>query len=182
MPFLPEAAILPIMMISTLASTGVAAAGAMEQASATQNQMNFQAQVAKFNQQMDIDQANRERMLGEQQAQQQGMKTRAEVGSIMATQGAAGLDVTSGSPLAVQQSAQKLGQYNEALVRNDASRRAYDYLVKGFADEASQNLYTFGAQQAPIAGGLKAGGTVLAGIGSVSEQYARFGPASTLGA
>jgi hypothetical protein len=170
-----------VMVGATLIGAAVSAAGAMEQASATQNQMNYQAAVANINAGIDRQQAQREIALGEQQAQQQGMKTRAEVGGIIAEQGAGGLDVRSGTNAMVQNSAESLGRFNEAIVRNDASRRSYDYLVKGFQDEASSQLYSFGARQAPIAGAFAAAGSLLGGASSAATSYARFGPASTLG-
>jgi hypothetical protein len=168
MPFAPEIAI-----AATVLGAAVSAAGAMEQASATQNQMNYQSQVANINRQIDYQQSQREIALGEEKAQQAGMKTRSELGGIIAEQGAGGLDVRSGTNLLVQDSAERLGQFNEAIVRNDASRRSYDYLVKGFSDEASQNLYAFGAQQAPVAGAFQAGGA-LTGLSSAATKYYQF--------
>jgi len=176
MPFIPEAAMLPIMIGTTIASGAVGAAGAMEQASATQNQMNSQSAVAQQNRNYDIQQSNRELQLGVQKVQQEGMKTRAELGDIIATEGAAGLDVNSGSDFLVQDSARKLGQFNERIAYNDAQARSTDYLVKGFSDEASSNLYAFGAKQAPIAGAFQAGGSLLSSASTAAVDYARFGP------
>ena len=169
------AAAMPLIsVVSTLAAGAVTAMGAMEQASAQQNMMNYQAQVAAMNANIDRQQASQQLALGETQAQQQGMKTRAEVGAIVAQQGAGGLDVRSGSPLAVQQSAENLGRFNEALVRNDAQRREQDYLVKGFSDEASSRLYAFGAEQAPIAGAYAAGGSLLGAAGTAAGRWYQF--------
>lgn len=168
-----------VIMGVTLLAGVVSAAGAMEQASATANQMNYQAAVAKINAGFDQQQAQREVDLGEQQAQQQGMKTRAELGGIIAQEGAGGLDVRSGTNALVQDSALHLGQFNESIVRNDAQARARDYLVKGFADEASSQLYGFGAEQAPIAGGFQAGGSVLGAAASAGQFGYRFGVLGT---
>src|SRR5215469_17340230 len=103
MPFIPEAAMLPIMLATTVAAAGVQAAGAMEQASATANQMNYQSAVANINRNYDIQQANREIQLGEQATQRDAMKTRAELGGIIAEEGAGGLDVRSGTNALVQE-------------------------------------------------------------------------------
>jgi hypothetical protein len=170
-----------VMVGATILGAAVSAAGAMEQASATQNQMNYQAEVANRNQQIDVAQAQTQRALGYTQEEEAGMRTRAEVGGIVAEQGAGGLDVRRGSPLAVSQSAERLGYFNNQLLENDAERRSYDYLVKGFSDSASQELYSFGARQAPVAGAFAAGGVGLAGAASAAERWARFGPATTLG-
>lgn len=178
MPMLPEIAI-----AATVIGAGVSAAGAMEQASATENMMNYQSAVAGINENINRQQATREVALGEEQAQQQGMKTRAELGGIIAEQGAGGLDVRSGTNALVQDSALSLGRFNESIVRNDASRRSYDYLVKGFSDEASSKLYAFGAEQAPIAGAFQAGGSVLGGAATTAKLAYQFGqpPGTPLG-
>jgi hypothetical protein len=172
----------PVMLAATVIGAGVSAAGAMEQADAAKNQMNYQSAVAGINAQIDRQQAQREIQLGEQQAQQQGMKTRAELGGIVAEEGAGGLDVRSGSNALVQDSAFRLGNFNQQIVRNDAQRRSYDYLTKGFADSASKELYTFGARQAPIGGAFTAGASLLGGAATTAQDYARFGPAGGLGA
>ena len=181
MPFIPEAAMLPIMLATTVAAAGVQAAGAMEQASATANQMNYQSAVANINRNYDIQQANREIQLGEQATQRDAMKTRAELGGIIAEEGAGGLDVRSGTNALVQESALNLSRFNEDILRNDARARYTDYLVKGFSDEASSNLYAFGARQAPIAGAFGAGGALLTGASTAAVDYARFGKPTTLG-
>jgi hypothetical protein len=175
MPFIPEAALLPIMIGTTVAAGAVSAAGAMEQANATENQMNYQSAVAQQNRNYDIQQSNRELQLGTQAVQREGMKTRAELGGIIADEGAAGLELQSGSNALVQDSARKLGQFNEMIAYNDAQARSTDYLVKGFSDEASRNLYAFGAKQAPVAGAFQAGGALLSGASTAAVDYARFG-------
>ena len=166
------------MAMVALAATAiggiVSAMGAMEQGQASANMQNYQAQVAQQNQQIALQQAGYEQRKGELQAQEQGIKTKANVGAILAQQGASGLDPTQGSASAVRASAEKLGGFNEQLVRADASRRAYDYQVGAFTDAAQARLYQFGAQQAPIGAMYTAAGDVFGAGGSVAGKWYQY--------
>src|SRR5215471_3330383 len=110
---------------STVMSGVVGAVGGVMGGQAQSNMYNYQAGIANLNATIAKQNAAYETALGEQQAQAQGMKTRATISQTRANQGAGGLDVNSGSNLQVRQSEAELGSYDMALIRNNAARRAY---------------------------------------------------------
>src|SRR6266852_6470344 len=101
--------------ISSIGSA-VAAGGSIFGGIAAYNQGKYQAGVAEMNAQIAEQNANYERQIGEVQAQQSGMKTRAIVGSTIATQGASGLAVGSGSGERVVESEYNLGSEDQAVI------------------------------------------------------------------
>ena len=166
-----------IGMVGTLLSGVFGAIGAIAQANAQSNMASYQAQVAQ--QQAQIAEQNRRYELarGETQAQKQGLEARAQAGGILATQGASGLDTESGSASLVRESAFRLGTYNEALVRSDAARRAYDFQVQGWNDQAQSQLYSMQASSAKTAGMFGAMGSLLGTAGSVAGKWYQYGGA-----
>jgi|SRR5215472_902504 len=168
----------------SLVSGVFSAMGAMQQANAQAAQANYQAQVAAQQKIIADQQASYETAKGETQAQQQGLEAKAKVGAVVAQEGASGLDVASGSPAAVKDSAFRLGTYNEQLVRADAERRAYDYKIQGWTAEQQSKLYSMEAESAKSGGQLAAIGSLLGSAGSVAGKWYQYGGAGggTLGA
>ena len=91
---------------------------------------NYQAGIAEMNAQIARQNAAYETALGEQKAQESGLKTRAQISQTRATQGASGLDVNSGSGAEVRKSEFVLGDYDQSVIRNNAARRAYGFEVE----------------------------------------------------
>lgn len=142
---------------SALAGTAVSMSGAKYQAEASANMYNYKAQVAEQN-------ARYETTLGENKAQSEALKNRAQGGMIRAAQGAGNLNVNTGSAALVQQSEEKLGQFGEATVRSDAARRAYNFETESVMDTAS-------AENAKTEGDYKMASSLLSGVGSVSDKW-----------
>jgi|SRR5215469_7975330 len=158
------------------------AMGAMEQGQAQSNMMTYQAQVAQANATIASQQAAYETKKGEVAAQEQGIKTKANVGAIVAQQGAGNLDVGSGSAADVSASAEKLGVYNESLARADAARKAYNYQVAAFGSSAQAGLDQFGAQQAITGSYFTAAGDLIGAGGSVAGKWYQYSGGSSGGA
>src|SRR6266446_6811854 len=118
----------PVTLAGMAATAGgaiVGAIGSSYKGQAESNMYNYQAGVAQVNEQIAKQNAAYEKELGETQAQEAGMKTRAEMGQIKAAQGASGLDVNCCSAVDVQKSAQEVGTFNETMIRSNAAKRAY---------------------------------------------------------
>lgn len=159
---------------ATLASGAVGAYGAIQSSDAQSKAAKFNAEVAGVNQQIANQNAEFAGAAGEQQAAQQEMKTRAEVGSIKANQAAGGVDVNSGSAVDVRSSAAALGELNAITIRSQAARTAYGYQNQAESYGAQQGLETSQAAAAQTAGAINAGTTALGSLGSASSNWANF--------
>jgi hypothetical protein len=138
---------------------------------ASSNLYQYQAAVAKINQQIAEQNAKYATAAGEVKAQESGMRTRAEIGQTRAVQGASGLDVNRGSAVEVRASEADIGAENTATIRSNAAREAYGYKVQGFQAGAQSTIYGMAAKNATIAGDIGAGSSILGGVASVSDKW-----------
>lgn len=158
---------------ATLAGGITSAIGAEKTAAATQQSYNYQAGVATLNSQIDLQNADYARQQGEIQASQYGMKQSQQEAQIKVNQAASGLDVNSGSAVAVQQSQQKIGAIDTAQIRTNAAKTAYDYDVKSTMDLNQSTLDIMGGNNAIAAGNISAASSILGSVGSVSSKWAQ---------
>lgn len=135
------------------------------------NMYNYQAAVAQINQQIMQQNASWATQEGEVQAQQSGMKTRAQVATTQAQQGAGNLDVRSGSNARVQASELEIGEEDQALIRSNAAQRAYGFEVQGFQYAAQASSDKAAASNSQTAGTISAVSSLLGGAGSVSSKW-----------
>jgi hypothetical protein len=169
-----------VAILGTIISGVVGAMGAMQQGAAAQASANYQAAVAQQNRMIAEQNAHFEELHGEQQAQTQGLKDKAAMGSIVAGEGASGLDITTGSKKSVIDSTQKLSTFNEALIRNDSARKAYDFRAQAFNYEAQSRLFTFQGENARTASNFQAFGSLLGSAASVGQRWYQFGGAPNI--
>lgn len=163
---------IPIIAVAATAlSAGVGAYSAISSANAQSAAANYQAQVAKNNAEIAAGNANYAQQVGYTQEQQQAMKTRAAVGSVITQQAANGLDVNSGSALTVRQSTATEGALSAMNIRNNAAREAYGYRVQGLGYQSQSELDTATAKNAQTAGVLGATGDILGGAASTTTLY-----------
>lgn len=118
---------------------------------------------------------------GEAQAGIQEQKTRANVGSILANQGASNIDVNSGSNVDVRSSASELGELNALTVKSNAAREAYGYQVQGVGFQNQGALDKAEASNDTSAGTINAASTFLGGAGSAAGNYAKYQLSSGFG-
>lgn len=105
------------------------------------------------------------------------LETRARVGSELASQGASGVSVGSGTSALVRSGTDLVGQIDAATIRNNAQRKAFGYQVQATQDTAeaqfdkmsaaSQSMQTF------LSGGLQAISDPL-NIYSNSLRWSRY--------
>ncbi len=145
------------------------------------NQAMYQAGVAQMNAQIAKQNADYARGVGEVEAQQRGFKTRAQIGSTRAIQGASGLDVNRGSAVRVRESIADVGAHDVEIVRNNAARKAYGHEVEAANATAQGRLYEASAINAKTSAKYKAysslisGATGAAGKFSSASQSGMFG-------
>jgi hypothetical protein len=156
---------------ASLAGGLLSAFGAEKSGQASQQMYNYQAQVARIN--SDIDKQNSAWTLskGETEATQYGMKAAQQRGQIIASQGASGLDVNSGSNKRVQESQKTITDTDLAQIRANAGKTAYDFRTKSDMDLNQATLYEMAGRNAKSAGDLGALGSIIGTAGSVSSKW-----------
>lgn len=145
--------------------------GALASGISNSNMYNYQAGVAKLNQQIDNQNAEFSRQTGEQQALQAGFKQSAQMGQIKAAQGASGFDVNSGSAVQVRTSQSKLNTLDTDVIRSNAAKTAYNYQLQGVAAGAQASADKIAGTDSLIAGGIGLGSSILGGAASVSSMW-----------
>jgi len=158
-------------MGATLAGGLLSAYGNEKQGSAEQSMYNYKAQVAKINADIDRQNASWARTKGETEATQYGMKAAQQRGQIRAAQGASGIDVNTGSAKEVQRSQEKIKDIDMAQIRSNAAKVAYDYDTKAVMDENQATLDTMAGKYAKQAGDIKAAGSILGTVSTVSSKW-----------
>jgi hypothetical protein len=158
---------------ATLAGGITSAIGAEKSGAAQQQSYNYQAGVAQLNSQIDLQNADYARGQGETQAMQYGLKAGQQQAQIKNQQAASGLDVNSGSAVAVQQSQKLITGIDTAQIRSNAAKVAYDYDVKSTMDLNQSTLDVMAGQNAKTAGDISAASSILGTVGSVSSKWAQ---------
>lgn len=155
----------------TILGTALNAEGTAQQTSAQVQQLQFQSAIAQRNQQIAQQNADWARGVGEVNAQQAGLKTRAELGTEKATQGASNLDVNFGSAPLVRDSTRELGYHGQSVIRSDAAERAYSFEQQGVTAGLQSQMYQAGAANTQAAGGIKIASTIIGGATSVASKW-----------
>lgn len=152
-------------------STLLGITGARASSDAQAQAANYQAAVARNNQIIAEGYADRATMTGYTKAEQQDYKTRAILGTAKATQAASGVDVNSGSPLAVRESIAEIGELDKETIMYNAQNEAYGYKVKGAGFGADAQLDKMKADNAITAGDYAVTSSLLSGASSVSSKW-----------
>lgn len=156
---------------SSLVGGLLSASGAKQSAQAQAQMLAYQSQVAQINSQIDKQNADYERAVGEQQALNFGLKEGQQESRIRTVQAASGINVNSGSAVDVQRSQRTLGQMDLATIRQNAAKTAYDYDVKSTQDMNQAGLYTAASANAQRAGGISAFASLVSTAGNVSSKW-----------
>lgn len=166
-------AALPIIGLGAGIGGGILnAVGSYDSMKAQAANAAYQAQVAANNAAIAKQNEELEVQSGEVQAANQEMKTRSTVGTTLASQGASGVDVNSGSSVAVRSAEAELGMLDALTIRSNEARKAYGYAVAATSDTAESGLLTQESEQASAAAPISALGSFL---GSVSSTAGKFG-------
>lgn len=165
---------------SNIASTGlgmsggggiVGAIGSIFSGGAQQKMQNYQARVAQLNAQVAKQNADYAIQRGEQQAQSYGMQASQRQGQIKVAQAASGLDINSGSNLAVQQGQRQVTTMDLEQIRSNAAKTAYDYDVQSTSFTNQAQLDKMAGQNEYAAGWINAGSTLIGSASSVAERW-----------
>jgi len=146
----------------------MAAASAAAQARAQQQQAQYQGGIATMNQQIAAQNATYATQAGAIEEATSWTKTNQIEGQSKAAEGAAGVDVNSGSAVRVQSDIAKVGMQDALTIRNNAYRRAYGYQVQGSQFGAQASMFSLQGKDAAITGGINVVGA-LAKSGAFSS-------------
>ena len=166
------------LALASLASTALGGImggkGQSQQYQAQQAMYYYQAGIALNNQQIEKQNAGYALQQGEQRAMQSGMQTRAQVGEIKAAQGASGFDVNKGTQPLVPAGQEQVGGIEQATIRSNASKQAFDYDVSAFQYGEQAKLDEFAGTNASKAAGIAQESSILGTAASVSSKWLGF--------
>lgn len=128
------------------------------------NAAKASAAAANYNAQVNEQNARRAAQVGEIEANNASMRTRAAVGATLAGQAGKGVDVNSGSASDVQVSQSMLGELNALNIRSKAIQEAYNY-------KTTADLQKVTAKNDKKAGAIAATTTAVSGLGKFGSEY-----------
>lgn len=158
--------------VGTIAS----AEGQLQAGRAQQQAASYQAQVARNNATIANQNAAYAAQAGSEAATQESMKNAAKLSRMRAAQAANGLDVNTGSPVAVRATEAETGALDTATVSHNALLQAYGYRTQATNDTAQAGLYQNEADEAMPAADLAATGSLLGGASSLGFKWTQLNP------
>ena len=174
---MPPSVTLPTAALAVAgAGAATSAVGTITGGIAQKEQADYQAQVARNNQTIALQNANYASEAGAVQAENVGLKAAGELGQVKAAQAAGGIDVNSGSAVDVQQSQRESGALSELTTANNATLQAYGYQTQATGYAAQAGLEEATAENAIPGSLLSAAGGALSSAGTLGFRSA----ASTL--
>lgn len=146
------------------ASAGISAisavTGAFTQANAARAQGNVEATISGINSKIASLQSSETLESGDLSASREELKSKQVQGSILASQGASGVDVGSGSSALVRNAAGAVGIQDALTIRNNAQRQAFGFQTQALEESAKGEFAQLTAKaqsdQDILNGGLEA--------------------------
>lgn len=156
-----------------LAGAGISAAGSYGSMEAQSANAAYQAQVAKNNASIALQNESFDTQAGEVASVNQGMKTRSAVGTTEAQQAASGVSVNTGSAPKVRAAESELGMLDALTIRSNAAKKAYADTVAATSDTAEAGLLEAESNEASEAAPVGALGSFLSSASVVGGNYAK---------
>jgi hypothetical protein len=161
-------------LIGSLVSGVVGFVGQMQQASAQADAAKYQAAVARNNQIIAQQNASYATQAGAVESQARDRRNAAVAGSILAAQGASGVDIESTTSREVRESQAQLGRLDTQTIMQRALLQSRSYTAEAANQGAEAQLATQRASSATT-GGLFGGlGSLLGGATSFSEKWQKY--------
>lgn len=163
-----------IGMAASAAGAVTGAIGSAQSGAASSQMYRYQAGIAKINENVAKQNAAWTRAAGEVTAQRFGMKAAQERGEIRTSQAARGLDISSGSNAAVQDSQAELVEHDLAMIRSNAAHKAFGYDIEATSHEAQGKLFEMAGSQSKTAGNIGVASSLIGGASSVSSKWMQY--------
>ncbi len=132
---------------------------------AQSNSDAYKAKIAQLNSQISEQNADYAEQAGTVQAFNQSLKNRGAAGRLKANQAASGVDVNTGSAVAVQKSQREVGETDVQQIVSNANREAYGYRSQAAGFQGQQQL-----DQTASSNDLASG--ILSGVGKGLSSFA----------
>ena len=163
-----------LSMLLSGVSGVTSAVGAFTGGRAQADAAAYQAAVARNNQTVAESNAAYALQAGKIAEQAQRQKTAQLVGAQRAQMAASGVDISSGTPLNLQQSQQQVGELDALTIRNNAMRQAYGYQVQASDFGANAGMLDMTAKNARTAGTIGALSSLVGGASSVADKWLKW--------
>lgn len=160
-----------IGIASGVASGGLGAVGSLMSGDANAGAYKYKSGLALMNQRINKQNASWATEAGETNAMESGLKSRQDIAGTKVHQAGSGFDVNSGTAASVRDTQGKVAEFDENMIRYDASKTAYGYEAKASADEAESRMDLAAADNASKAGKINAFSSILGGASSVSSKW-----------
>lgn len=147
--------------------------GAKQSADASAQSYRYKAQVARFNKQINEQNARWALDSGEISSQESGLKSRQEIAGTKVVQAASGFDVGGGTNEAVRDTQQEVAAFDQNVIRWDAKKTAFGYSVKAATNEAEAALDMASATHAEEAGTISMITSFLGAGSGVADKWTK---------
>ena len=171
---LSAGALTAINIASTVASTGMGVMSSIQQGKARQAQAEYQADVARQNQQLAEQQASAQRKEGYDNMVAKRQETAKLIGRQRAAAGASGATVDVGSSLDLQADTAAQGEIDALNIYNQASDKAYGTQLQGWGYGQQAAGYDAQADAAGSSIWSNAAGTALGGIAQIGSTWGKY--------
>lgn len=166
---------LAIGSLAASAGSGILGAfGASKTADANAAVYSYKAQVAKNNAAIAERNAQAATEAGGIQGQANDLKTKNLVATQLVTEASSGLDVNSGTPAALRESAENLGHLDTLTILNNAAKNSAGFKAQGMNFEAESSLDKMSSANAKTAGEFQIATSLLGGAGSFSDKWTGY--------
>lgn len=163
-----------ISIAATVASTGMGVMSSIQQGKARQAQAEYQADVARQNQQLAEQQASAQRKEGYDNMVAKRQETAKLIGRQRAAAGASGATVDVGSNLDLQADTAAQGEIDALNIYNQASDKAYGTQLQGWGYGQQAAGYDAQADAAGSSIWSNAAGTALGGIAQIGSTWGKY--------
>lgn len=177
----PASALAGTAMAGTLTGGIIQGLGANTSAQAQAAASTYRAGVAQLNKQINQQNANWALEAGQDQAAEQGMKARTEIGQTKVAQAASGFDVNSGTGEKVREDQSTVAQYDQNVIKWDAAKTSYGYETKAAMDEGEAGLDVAAASNEQTAGQFAMLGSFINAGSSVASKWQQASQMGTFG-
>jgi hypothetical protein len=158
-------------MAANVAGSIFGAVGASQQGAAQQAMYNYKAGIALMQQKADLQNANWAEQAGDINAEEKGLQSGQMIAATKTQQAASGFDVNTGTGTRVRTAQEDASNFDQSLIRWDASKTAYGFRVKSAMDEAESRLDTMSAGYAKQAADINVTTSILGGVSGVASKW-----------
>lgn len=157
-----------------LAGTALSAVGDLSQGIGQSQLYGYQAQVAANNAAIERQNSSSALAAGSYSESVSKMQTSERISSQKAAQGANGVDVNVGSPVAVRDSTATVGSLDAAMIHFNAARQSAGLANEAASYEAQASADRYASSNAIDSGITKAATSLISGATSVASKYSQY--------